>query len=98
MKESLNGYDVTGLTDDLHADEDIFNYAVTNTYTGKNADFVKLSGTKTWADANDRFGKRPGDIALKVYRGIGTAQPVLLDDTKVAVNWISKTGNSWSYT
>ena len=97
LKESLDGCTITGLDTDTYGHADVFQYAVTNTYTGKSTSFIKLSGTVAWEDNNDRFGMRPDETTLRIFRGVGTEEPLLLDG-KVSVNWDRKDGNSWTYT
>ena len=55
---SVNGYS-TVVTGDAST-----GFVITNSHTPET---ISISGSKTWDDANDRDGKRPGSITIRLY-------------------------------
>ena len=64
-------------------------FVVTNTHT---PDKTAISGTKIWADDNDREGLRPESITLTLYKQVGTAEK-----TVEATKSFSGNGNTWAW-
>ncbi len=59
---------------------------ITNTYT---PEVVSVEGSKTWVDENDKYGKRPTSIWIRLFKG----------DTQVSVKEVTAADNwSWSFT
>ena len=56
-------------------------YTVTNTHT---PEVVSVSGTKTWHDANDQDGKRPGEITVRLTGSDGSSHETT---TNAAEDW-----------
>ena len=56
-------------------------YTVTNTHT---PEVVSVSGTKTWDDANDQDGKRPGEITVRL---MGSDGSLYATTTNASVGW-----------
>ena len=56
-------------------------YNITNTHTPEK---IEIKGTKTWDDANDQDGKRPGKITVKVLKG---DEEVASKDVTASDNW-----------
>ncbi len=59
-------------------------FVVTNTYQT-----VNVSGEKTWDDADNQDGLRPGSITIKLYKKVGEAEKELVESKTVtsADNW-----------
>ena len=56
-------------------------YTVTNTHT---PEVVSVSGSKTWDDANDQDGKRPGEITVRLTGSDGSSHETT---TNAAKDW-----------
>ena len=72
---------VPGYTSNVEPD-DKGGFTITNTLQT-----TRISGTKTWADANDQDGKRPGQITINLMVGTDIV------DTKI----VKGTGNTWNW-
>ena len=97
LKESINGYTVSGLTEDKDTLTKDFAFEVGNQYTGEG--LVTLGGTKDWVDQSDRYNLRPGTLGLKVYRAVEGVDAAPEDITaNVVFNWSNITSDRLSYT
>ena len=54
---------------------------------------ISVSGTKTWDDKDDQDGMRPASITIKLYKKVGSADPVLVDTKTVT----EADGWAWSF-
>ena len=77
---------------------------IINTYSGEDAEYLAISGTKTWNDNNNELGKRPASINVNLLRDgdVIESQTVTADD-----NWAyeftnlpkaDEAGNAYVYT
>ncbi len=55
---------------------------------------TEVRGKKIWSDGNNRDGKRPSDITLKLYEQVESGEKT---EVKDAVPTWDKSGNEWSY-
>ncbi|HNZ63328.1 MAG TPA: Cna B-type domain-containing protein, partial [Bacillota bacterium] len=65
-------------------------FTVTNSRTPETVD---VEGSKTWDDQGDQDGKRPGSIAIRLYKTVGGMTPVLVDGKDVTPD----AGGNWTW-
>ena len=71
----------------------ITDFTITNKYAPKEIDYKV---TKVWNDANNQDGKRPESVTVQLYKKVGDADPVAVEDKKLTLTAKEKTDdNTW---
>ena len=71
----------------------ITDFTITNKYAPKEIDYKV---TKVWNDANNQDGKRPESVSVQLYKKVGNADPVAVEDKKLTLTAKDKTDdNTW---
>ncbi|MDI9471238.1 MAG: Cna B-type domain-containing protein [Bacillota bacterium] len=78
----------------MEASKNEYTVNLKNSYT---PDVIKISGTKTWNDAEDQDGKRPATLVVNVKNGETVVKTVTLDGTADAAANATGEIAAWTY-